>query len=117
FYLSCDLVGPRQKSDMMRQICLRPCRLISDQTAAQERNSPFRITMFSFEPPPTDRSVSAPEGEILLGCNRNHLIQPLADDRVASGKQKQHRATSQRPSRRGRMGQSLSLCHSCTALC
>jgi hypothetical protein len=58
-----------------------------------------------------------PQGETLLGRQRNQLVRPLADDCAISDKRKQYGAECQGHSQRRRMSHPTSLSDFCTALC
>src|ERR1700738_3082914 len=102
---------------MMGHPHLRPGGAVSARTTAQERYPLRHIAILDVDPAAKDRSPRTPEGETLVGRDRNQLIYPLAEGRVISDEQKQQAAPSQTHSQRRRMSQPPSLRDRCVAPC
>src|SRR5262249_9745010 len=82
FNLPCHLTCPSLEGDILGYYYLRTGGAVSGQTAEQERYPFDHIAIFDFEPATIDRSLCTPEGETLLGRDRNQLVCPLAEGSI-----------------------------------
>ena len=101
---------------MIRHVPLRPGRVVSSRTAAQETQSLHYIAASELGPSVIDPSLCTPVGETLRCSYRCELVHPLSKDGVVAEERKHPGANRQADGQRRRMSQSLGYRDSCTTL-
>jgi hypothetical protein len=98
-----------EESDRIRREQLCPCAAKSRRTAAQKRYPLRHITILDLDPAAVARSDRTPEGETVLGRNRDQLVCPLAGDSALSDERNRDDADCQDQSQRRQKRQPASL--------